>query len=128
MTNVDNQKQGIRKERGGIVLSDKMQKTIVVQIIRRVQHPLYKKVINKYAKFKVHDEKNAAKTGDTVRIVETRPLSKEKHWRLMEIVSRGKEKLPDVADPSSLAPSHEKAPKNLNNQNPQGEKKELSHD
>lgn len=75
-----------RKIRTGIVVSDKMHKTIVVRVQRVTSHPLYKKTIRKYKKFKVHDEKNSAKTGNTVRIIETRPLSKEKRWRLLEIV------------------------------------------
>ena len=66
-----------------------MAKTIVVQIQRRTRHPVYGKVINQAKKFKVHDEKNEAKTGDKVRIAETRPISKEKHWRLVEIISHG---------------------------------------
>lgn len=78
-----------QKERIGIVLSDKMQKTIVVQVQRVTRHPGYGKVIQKYKKFKVHDEKNTAKIGDRVRIVETRPLSKDKRWRLVEILSHG---------------------------------------
>ena len=77
-----------RKEKVGIVLSDKMQKTIVVQIRRKARHPLYGKVIEKATKFKVHDEKNEARAGDKVRIEETRPLSKDKRWRLVEILSR----------------------------------------
>lgn len=75
-----------RKIRTGIVVSDKMDKTIVVRVERITRHPLYKKTIRKYKKFKVHDEKNSAKTGNSVRIIETRPLSKEKRWRLLEIV------------------------------------------
>lgn len=75
-----------RKIRTGIVVSDKMHKTIVVRVQRVTSHPLYKKTIRKYKKFKVHDEKNSAKTGNTVKIIETRPLSKEKRWRLLEIV------------------------------------------
>ena len=78
-----------RKERVGVVLSDKMQKTIVVQIRRKARHPKFGKVINKAAKFKAHDEKNEARIGDRVRIVETRPLSKDKRWRLVEIITRG---------------------------------------
>ena len=78
-----------KKERTGIVLSNKMQKTIVVQIRRKTRHSLYGKVINKAKKFKVHDERNQAQVGDKVRIVETRPLSKEKRWRLLEILSHG---------------------------------------
>ncbi len=85
-----NDNRGIRKERVGVVLSDKMQKTIVVQIRRKALHPEYGKVIEKANKFKVHDEKNEAKIGDRVRIVETRPMSKDKRWRLVEIISRGR--------------------------------------
>lgn len=84
-------RENLRKERIGLVLSSKMQKTLVVQIRRKARHPLYGKVIDKAKKFKVHDEKNEAKAGDLVRIVETRPLSKEKRWRLVEIVTRGRE-------------------------------------
>ncbi|MGC9036933.1 MAG: 30S ribosomal protein S17 [Verrucomicrobiia bacterium] len=80
--------KGIRKERIGIVVSDKMQKTIVVEVHRRMQHPKFKKVISKYKKFYVHDEKEEAKVGDLVRIEETRPLSKLKRWRLVEIIER----------------------------------------
>jgi len=83
--------RGHRKKRVGIVLSDRMNKTIVVRLERRVKHPIYGRVIRKWTKFKVHDERNSAKVGDKVRIVETRPLSKEKRWRLLEIVkSEGK--------------------------------------
>lgn len=82
----------LRKERTGVVVSDKMQKTIVVQIHQKVRHPFYGKVVSKAKKFKVHDEKNQAKAGDRVRIVETRPLSKDKRWRLVEILSRGHQK------------------------------------
>lgn len=77
-----------RKERIGVVLSNKMQKTIVVRVEYSIRHPLYDKVIKKYSKFKAHDEKNAAKIGDKVRIIETRPLSKEKRWRLIEVVKK----------------------------------------
>lgn len=80
----------LRKERIGIVLSDKMQKTIVVRIDRKALHPKFGKVIEKRTKFKVHDEKNEAHIGDRVRIVETRPLSREKRWRLVEVLSRGR--------------------------------------
>ena len=73
-----------------MVLSNKMQKTIVVQTQRRALHRLYGKVISKSTKFKVHDEKNEAKVGDKVRIVETRPLSKEKRWRLVEVLAHGR--------------------------------------
>ena len=77
----------VRKEKVGIVLSNKMQKTIVVQIRRKAPHPYYGKVMEMATKFKVHDEKNSAKVGDRVRIQETRPLSKEKRWRLVEILN-----------------------------------------
>ena len=91
MTSPDlNDRENFRKERVGIVLSDKMQKTIVVQIRRKALHPEYGKVIEKAGKFKVHDEKNVAKIGDRVRIVETRPLSRDKRWRLVEVISRGR--------------------------------------
>ena len=82
-------REDMRKERIGIVLSNKMKKTIVVRISRKARHPLYGKVMQMAAKFKVHDEKNEAKVGDKVRIVETRPLSKEKRWRLVEILGHG---------------------------------------
>ena len=79
-----------RKERIGIVVSDKMQKSIVVAILDREQHPLYGKFVKKTKKFHVHDENNEAHVGDTVHIMETRPLSKTKRWRLVEIVERAK--------------------------------------
>ncbi len=70
----------------GIVVSDKMQKTIVVMVERMVEHPLYKKRVKVRKKYKVHDEKEVAKVGDRVRFIETRPLSKEKRWRLLEVL------------------------------------------
>jgi small subunit ribosomal protein S17 len=79
-----------RKSRTGIVVSDKMQKTVVVAIERRVAHPVYGKMITRTKRLKAHDEENSAKTGDTVRIVETRPLSKDKRWRVVEIVDRAR--------------------------------------
>lgn len=82
--------RNLRKERTGIVVSDKMDKTIVVEISERVKHPLYKKIIKRTQKLKAHDEKNEAGIGDTVRIVETRHLSKDKCWRLVEIVDKAK--------------------------------------
>ena len=82
-------RQNLRKEKVGIVLSDKMQKTIVVQIGRKALHRRYGKVVKSFTKFKVHDEKNEARSGDRVRIVETRPLSKDKRWRLVEVLSHG---------------------------------------
>ncbi len=83
------ERKNVRRHLVGVVLSDKMQKTIVVQTRRKAPHPLYGKVIEKAQKFKVHDEKNEARTGDRVRIAETRPLSKDKRWRLVEILERG---------------------------------------
>jgi small subunit ribosomal protein S17 len=80
-----------KKELVGEVVSDKMDKTIVVQVKRRVQHPRYKKVITKYKKFYVHDEKSEAGVGDRVRIVESRPLSKLKRWALAEIVEKSRQ-------------------------------------
>ena len=79
-----------RKERVGLVVSDKMQKTVVVEIERRVAHPVYGKMMTRTKRLKAHDEENSAKTGDTVRIVETRPLSKDKRWRVVEIVERAR--------------------------------------
>jgi small subunit ribosomal protein S17 len=83
-----------RKERMGEVISNKMAKTIVVRVERRFPHPKFKKVITGYKKFYAHDEKSEAKVGDRVRIEETRPLSKLKRWRLVEIVKRGTELTP----------------------------------
>ncbi|MEO0254056.1 MAG: 30S ribosomal protein S17 [candidate division WOR-3 bacterium] len=80
--------KGKRKEFTGIVVSDKMDKTVVVLVERRVRHPLYKKEIKKRKKFYAHDEKNECKIGDKVRIMETRPLSKLKRWRVVEIIER----------------------------------------
>ena len=80
--------RGHRKERVGEVLSAKMAKTIVVRVERRFPHPVFKKVVTQYNKFYAHDEKGEAKPGDRVRIQETRPLSKTKRWRLVEIVDR----------------------------------------
>jgi len=77
-----------RKERTGEVVSDKMQKTIVVRVERRFQHPKFKKVVTQYKKFYAHDEKEEAKVGDRVRIQETRPMSKTKCWQLLEVVER----------------------------------------
>ena len=79
-----------RKTRIGMVVSDKMQKTVVVSIERRVQHPVYGKMVRRTKKLKAHDEQNEAKTGDTVRIMETRPLSKDKRWRVVEIIERAR--------------------------------------
>ena len=79
-----------RKERIGKVVSNKMQKTITVAVDRKVKHPIYGKFVNRTTKFKAHDETNSAGIGDTVRISETRPLSKLKRWRLVEIVGKAK--------------------------------------
>ena len=79
-----------RKVRQGTVVSDKMQKTVVVAIDRRVPHPVYGKMVTRTRRVKAHDEENSAKTGDTVRIMETRPLSKDKRWRVVEIVERAR--------------------------------------
>ena len=79
-----------RKTRVGRVVSDKMDKTIVVAIEDRVAHPLYKKIVKRTYKLKAHDEKNEAGIGDRVRVMETRPLSKEKRWRLVEIIEKAK--------------------------------------
>ena len=83
--------RGNRKERVGVVVSDVQDKTIVVNVDRRKQHPLYKMVVRVSKKFTAHDENNEALKGDTVRIVETRPLSKQKRWRLLEIISRSEQ-------------------------------------
>lgn len=79
-----------RKVRTGLVVSDKMQKTVVVAIERRVPHPVYGKMVTRTTRLKAHDEANSAKTGDTVRVMETRPMSKDKRWRVVEIVERAK--------------------------------------
>ena len=83
--------RGHRKERVGEVVSDSMDKTIVVRVERRFRHPQFKKVVTAYSKFYAHDEKNEARIGDRVRIQETRPLSKTKCWRLVQIVERNPE-------------------------------------
>ncbi len=84
------EKRNLRKERTGVVVSNKMDKSIVVQIERRFKHPVYGKYVKKSNKFVAHDEKNDCNIGDTVRIMETRPLSKSKNWRLVEIIERAK--------------------------------------
>ena len=80
----------LRKERTGVVVSDGMDKSIVVAVKRKVKHPIYGKFINRTKKFMVHDEENTCKIGDTVRISETRSLSKNKSWRLVEVIERAK--------------------------------------
>ncbi len=84
------EKRNLRKERTGLVVSNKMEKSIVVQIQRLYKHPVYGKFVKKTNKFVAHDEKNECNIGDTVRIMETRPLSKNKNWRLVEILERAK--------------------------------------
>lgn len=84
------QQRGIRKTRVGVVVSDKMDKTITIQIKTRVRHPLYGKIMNQSSKLKAHDEKNECGIGDTVRVMETRPLSATKRWRLVEIIEKAK--------------------------------------
>ena len=90
MTNEQATERNARKSRTGLVVSDKMDKTVVVAIERRVPHPIYGKMITRTRRLKAHDEENSAKVGDTVRIVETRPLSKDKRWRLVEIMNRAR--------------------------------------
>ena len=82
--------RNLRKTRVGKVVSNKMEKTIVVAVARKVKHPIYGKFVNKTSKFVAHDETNTCNPGDTVRIAETRPLSKTKRWRLVEIIERAK--------------------------------------
>ena len=84
------EERGMRKTRTGIVVSDKMDKTITVAVKYRVRHPLYGKIINRTAKLKAHDENNECGIGDTVRVMETRPLSRDKRWRLVEIIEKAK--------------------------------------
>ena len=82
--------RNLRKTRVGIVTSDKMDKTVVVTIKNRVRHPLYNKIVNDTVKYKAHDENNECGIGDRVKIMETRPLSKDKRWRLVEIIEKAK--------------------------------------
>lgn len=82
--------RNLRKSRIGVVVSDKMDKTIVVAVVRKVKHPLYKKYITRTKKFKAHDELNQCAIGDKVEIIETRPISKDKCWRLAEIIEKAK--------------------------------------
>lgn len=79
-----------RREWVGRVLSNKMNKTVVVSVERSVTHPLYRKVLRRISKFKAHDEQNVCKIGDRVRMVETRPISKDKHWRVVEVIQKGR--------------------------------------
>jgi small subunit ribosomal protein S17 len=84
------EERNLRKEKVGKVVSNKMQKSITITVNRKVKHPIYGKFLNKTTKFMAHDEKNEAGIGDTVRIMETRPLSKSKRWRLVEIIEKAK--------------------------------------
>ncbi|MBE5899011.1 MAG: 30S ribosomal protein S17 [Lachnospiraceae bacterium] len=84
------EERNLRKTRQGVVVSDKMDKTIVVAVKDNVKHPLYNKIVKRTYKLKAHDEENTANKGDTVRVMETRPLSKDKRWRLVEVVERAK--------------------------------------
>jgi len=84
------EKRNLRKERIGVVVSNKMEKSIVVAVKRKIKHRIYGKFINKTTKFFAHDETNTSNIGDTVKIMETRPLSKNKTWRLVEIIERAK--------------------------------------
>ena len=90
MAETATQERGSRKVRTGYVVSDKMEKTVVVQVSDLTQHPLYRKTIQRRVRFKAHDEENACGVGDLVRIMETRPLSKQKRWRVVEIVEKAK--------------------------------------
>ena len=82
--------RGMRKTRVGVVVSDKMDKTITIAVKYRVRHPLYGKIMNRTTKIKAHDEKNECGIGDTVRVMETRPLSHDKRWRVVEIIEKAK--------------------------------------
>lgn len=84
------EERNLRKERVGLVVSDKMDKTVVIAITERVKHPLYKKIVSRTKKLKAHDENNACGIGDKVRVAETRPLSKDKCWRVVEIIEKAK--------------------------------------
>ena len=84
------EERGLRKTRIGVVVSDKMDKTCVIQIKTRVRHPLYGQIMNQTSKLKVHDENNECGIGDTIKVMETRPLSKDKRWRLVEIIEKAK--------------------------------------
>jgi small subunit ribosomal protein S17 len=84
------EERGQRKGRTGVVVSDRMDKSVVVRVAGHLRHPLYKKSVRRTSRLTAHDEKNEARVGDTVRVVETRPLSKTKRWRIVEIVERAK--------------------------------------
>ena len=82
--------RNLRKTRVGLVVSDKMDKTVVVAIVDNVKHPLYKKIVKRTVRLKAHDEKNESRVGDRVEVMETRPLSKDKRWRVIEILEKAK--------------------------------------
>ena len=84
------EERNLRKTRIGKVVSDKMDKTIVVAVENHIKHPVYKKIVKRTYKLKTHDEKNECNVGDTVKVMETRPLSKDKRWRLVEIIEKAK--------------------------------------
>ena len=84
------EERNLRKTRVGVVSSDKMDKTVVVTVKDKIKHPLYKKIVNRTIKFKAHDEKNECGAGDRVMIMETRPISKDKNWRLVKIIEKAK--------------------------------------
>ena len=90
MSEINTKERGLRKTRIGVVVSDKMDKTCVLHIKTRVRHPLYGKILNQTSKLKVHDENNECGIGDTIKVMETRPLSKDKRWRLVEIIEKAK--------------------------------------
>lgn len=90
MTEVKTEERNLRKTRRGYVVSDKMDKTVVVEVEERKKHPLYGKVMRSSSRVKAHDEQNSAGVGDLVRIMETRPLSASKHWRIVEIIEKAK--------------------------------------
>ena len=93
--------QGKRRTKVGRVVSDKMDRTVVVSVERLRRHPIYKRVVRLSSKFKAHDEENSARVGDTVRIEESRPLSREKRWTVVEVVARGShEELIDGTEPA----------------------------
>ena len=100
-----------RKTRDGIVVSNKMQKTIVVRIEQLVRHPKYNRVLKQANTFKAHDERNSAAIGDLVRIMETRPLSRDKRWRLVEILKRASSAPPVPGTEEAARPSHKQSPK-----------------
>jgi small subunit ribosomal protein S17 len=89
-TTTDEQTRKLRKERIGLVVSDKMEKSCVIRVDRKVKHPMYDKIMKKSSKLMVHDENNQCGIGDTIRVMETRPLSKHKRWRLVEIIEKAK--------------------------------------